>query len=212
VAGYFGSSFLWAAAIPALVFGPERAMLLSQDWMTLVKASPESLYLSEDNQSAWATAARWFGGDLTAASHSVEVQFLALAAVGILGSLMLGRLTRRTAQRGRSPQFAALATIGPWMLLIQLLNPLSWRWGSVFVLGIPMVSQSGQAGDPEAGSFRFPWGFRRSTILPWCIIVVLWLLQQNWVVQAFGYSNWTELQSWGIVTFYWLSFILLALW
>jgi hypothetical protein len=196
--GYFAACFLWGAALPALTFGPERALGLSQGWVGILKTQPRSLYFSDINQSLWISIQRWVGSELSAQNG-----YLTLGCGAILVGCILARLARRTAERGQSSQFAALASISPWLIMTQLLNPLSWRWGSVFLIGIPFAALEAEGRET---SRRRPW-----RIFLWSVVLLLILLQQNPIVKALGYSHWADLHGLGLITVLWIALLLLAI-
>ncbi|MCM2324469.1 MAG: glycosyltransferase 87 family protein [Oligoflexia bacterium] len=132
--GYFLAWFFWAAALPSLMFGPERAKALSQSWVRLLQVQPADLYLTDINQSLFSFALRLSGG-------SAE---LVLALVLLSSGALLAVLIRRN--RKFVPENGTLAWISPWLLFTQLANPLAWRWGSVFAVGAPFGA-------------RFSWGW-----------------------------------------------------
>jgi hypothetical protein len=189
LAGYLGACVFWGVAAPALLFGPDRALRLSQQWVELLKTQPPSLYLSDINQSAWASAWRAGGGTLS------------LALVGIIAVAVLLRLAVLTSSRTRAAHATPLATISPWLLLVQLLNPLSWRWGSVFAVGIPFAVVNRDA----------RWWQRPMQLGLGAAVLLLWALQQNPVVHALGYAHWTELHHLGVITLYWFGLLVLVL-
>ncbi|MCM2279457.1 MAG: glycosyltransferase 87 family protein [Oligoflexia bacterium] len=172
--GYFLAWFFWAAALPSLIFGPERAKELSQSWLKLLQLQPKELYLSDINQSLFS-----FGLRLTG-ENPERVLALMLLASGALLAILIRR------NRGYDPRCGALAWITPWLLFTQLANPLAWRWGSVFAVGAPLCA-------------RRSWG--------WGLVLVLWLLQQTPVVKLLGFSHWTDLHGYGVITLYWLALV-----
>jgi len=199
--GYFASCFIWGAALPAMVYGSERAKELSQAWIALLKAQPESLYYSDINQSIWITANRWISQwPALGLGDSPEALLIGVGIAALILGLVVGRMTQKTAERGQSVQFSALAAIAPWLLLTQLLNPLSWRWGSVFALAAPFATL-GTKGEVRRGPLR---------VVVMAFILTLWLLQQNPVVRALGYNHWTELHSAGVITLYWIGLLVLS--
>ena len=180
------ASFIWGAAVPSLLFGPERAMELSKAWLAVLHAQPPNLYFSDINQSLWISANRWLGVE------SGSVSILALGLAGTAAGLMMGRLICRPREPGEDiAKWAA-----PWFLLTQLLNPLSWRWGSVFAIGMPFADQ------------------RRKGPLRWVLLAILavfWLGQQNPVLKLFGLNHWSVLHHYGWITGYWISLLALGL-
>ena len=104
----------------------------------------------------------------------------------------LGRTLTRVAIRKRNP----LAWITPWLLLMQLIQPLSWRWASLFLVGAPLACL------PE---HRRKMTRREKVLIP--LTFILYLFQQNPVLKLFGMRHWTELHGTGLITLYWLSFL-----
>lgn len=202
--GYLLSCFTWGAAVPSLLFGADRAKVLSQSWLHILRAQPLSLYSSDMNQSIWISATRWFGNDV----------HLSFGLVGILLGLILGLMMSRALDPGVFRRTPALAWISPWMVLTQLLSPLSWRWGSVFVVGMPMAAGWNpfrRTGLEEAiitDSERVQRNLRFSIFT---IIGMLWLLQMNPVARSLGFGHWTEFHSVGLITAFWLSLLVMAL-
>ncbi len=189
LSGYLASCVFWGAALPALLFGPDRALLLSQSWVELLRSQPSSLFLSDINQSAWVTAWRWIGGTLS------------LAVTAIVMGAVLGRMILRTGACTRASHTSPLATISPWLILVQLLNPLSWRWGSVFVLGIPFLA----LGKLDTKARRY------SILIASLVALILLSLQLNPVARALGFEHWTELHGFGIITLFWLVLLVPAI-
>ncbi len=187
ISGYLFSWFVLGAAVPSLVFGPERAMQLTQGWIALLRNQPHALYFSEINQSVWISSMRWIGGN-----PLVPIGLVACAAGFILGSF-ISRSLRLVSNRD------VFAWLSPWLILTQLLNPLSWRWGSVFLVGAPFAIA---AGSSRSRSFRITVAF---------IALLFFLLQMNPVVQALGYHHWSDFHGYGVVTGYWISLLLLCL-
>ncbi|MEK7691907.1 MAG: glycosyltransferase family 87 protein [Bdellovibrionota bacterium] len=192
VSGYMVACFLWAAAIPSWLFGSERALYLSQQWFSVLRAQPKELYYSDINQSLWVSVTRWMG------SGSLAELCLALG-LGAMGlGILIGWLMARPS---RTPTWqGALPWMSPWLILIQLLNPLSWRWGSVFLVGVPLAVFGGIRRTPVASAVLF------------FLICIFWLIQQNPFVRALGFHHWTELHQYGVITAYWLLFLVAAAW
>jgi hypothetical protein len=186
LSGYLSACVFWGAAAPALLFGPDRALKLSQEWISLLKTQPSSLYLSDMNQSLWMSAWRWW-------PSSLSILMAALLTLAILA-----RLSLITSSKTRATHMTPLATISPWCVLMQMLNPLSWRWGSVFVVGIPFAVLGREQTGPRR---RIQYGLG-------AIVLLLWLLQQNPFVHLIGKGHWTEFHGHGVITLYWLSLLL----
>jgi hypothetical protein len=186
VSGYYFSWFIWGAAIPSLVFGPERAQVLSHSWLEVLKSQLHGLYFSDINQSLWVFGSRWVGG-----GYPLTFGFAAI----FLG-LLLGFLVTRVS-RGRGDE--VWSWISPWLILVQLIYPLSWRWGSACLIGVPFAIATSR--------FRNR-GFQ---VIVGLAVLGFWLIQMNPVVKALGYSHWSDLHGYSLVTFYWLGLLLLSL-
>ena len=187
--GILFSSVFWGAAIPSLTFGPDRALELSIAWGKMMKVQPSQFFLVGTNQSLWVAMERWFNLN-SAAEFGVGA---------ILGGWLLGvLLMRRPASPAAQDSFI---WITPWLILTQLLNPLSWRWGSLFVVGA--CFSAFRPSRPRLGFFR---------VILWIGIIVLFLLQQNFIVQPFfNLPTWTDLNDLGTVTLYWLLLFVVTL-
>lgn len=185
--GIFFAAVLWGGVLPLLLFGPARVQQFSADWIDVLRTQPSYLYFKENaNQSLWATVSRMVGGEF---SGFVLVAAL-FAFVGILAIVVCK--TWREAQ-GEHP----LAWISRWLLLTLLVNPLSWRWGSLLTVGVPFVLTREKVSQaPKFYGILF------------CFIVLLILFQQNPFVKFFGVSHWTFFHDYGLITFYWLALLL----
>jgi hypothetical protein len=138
------------------------------------------------------TLYRWFSGNELVVA--VIGGILALALVAVMVVRTYGR-----ARRGRGQFIEPLRWVGPWLIVTQLLNPLSWRWGSVFVVAIPLATVDSRI-----------WHRVVRKVL-WGMVVVGWLLQLNPVVQFLGFDHWTYLHGSGLITFFWATLLLLSL-
>lgn len=189
VSGYVLSCFLWGIALPSLTWGADRSLLFTQQWFELLKTQPLALYLSDMNQSLWVSTLRWFPGWAWQVSWGV---------LGILLSWILARLIRRTLSA--RPKGDVMDWMCGWILLTQLVNPLSWRWGSAVLVaaGFPLV-----AARKESRRWLY--------VLTLAVLLGLFLIQLNPVVQALGYVHWTELHRAGTITAYWLVLLAFSL-
>ncbi len=199
VSGYMMSSFIWGAAVPSLAFGPEKALELSQSWMTVLRQQPHSLFFSDINQSIWISSLRLMG----------EGKWLSYAVPSLFAAVLLGFLIRRRPQTPSTQD--SMSWLTPWLVFTQIINPLSWRWGSTYLVGIPFATHRATL-DPTSGGLvasnkRLT---RISRAALWVCVLALWLLQLNPVVQTLGIHHWTELHSFGIVTLYWIVLLMLT--
>jgi hypothetical protein len=189
ISGYFFSWFVWGVAIPTFVFGTDRTMVLTREWLEILRSQPAALYWSDMNQSAWMSVLRWIGGN----------PLIGLGVVSLLGGYLMGCLTTRNLKS--TPGRDVFSWLSPWLILTQLLNPLAWRWGSVFLVGIPFAV-AGLSVSREKNIAR--------TLLMGGV-GVLWLLQLNPVVQRLGYHHWSEMHQYGLLTAYWFILLVLCL-
>jgi hypothetical protein len=199
VSGYLFSWFIWGAAVPSLTFGQERAKLLSQSWVGMLESRPVSFFLSDSNQSVWVSAMRW-----------AEAPLVALGFAGLGAGFFLARLMTKST-RIRVNHGVALAWISPWLVFGQLLNPLAWRWGSVFLLGAPLALIQGPLARAEEERRETDALHGAGSWILGGLIFILWLMQLNPVVRALGFHHWSDLHSSGIVTAYWLACLALTL-
>jgi len=192
--GFLFSSVFWGAGLPSLAFGPDKAMRMSQDWFNLLRTQPPSLFANDVNQSLWASVSRWVDVHGTAGVSS----FSGLGIAGVLAGLLMGLLILRRPYAPTAQD--SFVWISPWLIMGQLLNPLSWRWGSVYLVGSAFAAfRPGR---------RFLW-FRG---LLWLGVLALFLLQQNPFVKAvLGLNHWTELHEAGVITLYWVALLLLSI-
>lgn len=123
--GYLIGIVTWGAAAPSLVFGSDRARTLLELWYQQVVFAPQSLFISADNQSAWVSGMRWFE----------TAPGIGLGLSAILLGLLLGVLIRRPMPALSEPW----RWLAPWLLFLQLVHPISWKWGSLFLLGAPFA-------------------------------------------------------------------------
>ncbi len=188
--GFILSSVFWGAALPSLVFGPDRALRLSQSWFEVMRTQPAILFQTDVNQSLWASVARW-GVFLHSSTAALGVASLICGL--LMGLLILRRPYSPTAQD-------SFAWISPWLIMGQLVNPLSWRWGSVYLLGAGFAAfRPGR---------RFMW-FRG---ILWIAVILLFAVQQNPVVRPFlGVGHWTDLHELGVITLYWVGLLMLTI-
>jgi hypothetical protein len=194
VSGFLFSSVFWGAGLPSLAFGPDRAMRMSQDWFNLLKTQPASLFSHDVNQSLWASVSRWVD---VSGTHGATMM-TALGIAGVLAGLLMGLLILRRPYAPTAQD--SFVWISPWLIMGQLVNPLSWRWASVYLIGSCFAAfRPGR---------RFLW-FRG---LLWIGVIALFLLQQNpFVKVVLGINHWTELHEAGVITLYWLALLLLSI-
>jgi len=195
--GYGVSALFLGALAPILVFGFTRWLNLTQDWVGVLSTQDPAIYSNDYNQGLFALGIRvvhYFGGT----SFSTAIFIGGVLAVA-LGWLLLRRTDLFLETTGGSPSglrrkmSSPQGLIAPWLIYNQLLNPLAWRWGSAFLVVLP---------------FAFDLRLRKSRIAPFVGLGVLWLLQQNPVVQALGFQHWTDLHGYGLVGLYWIVSLL----
>ncbi|MCM0605685.1 MAG: DUF2029 domain-containing protein [Xanthomonadaceae bacterium] len=194
--GFFFTSFIWLVALPGLTWGPEVAFKYSQEWVTLLRSQPNHLFNSDFNQSILGTLTRW--AELLHISLSWTLP-AALAVLGVLFGMLVSRRLKDSLEQGASgTSRTPLAWVTPWLLFMNLLSPISWRWSSCLMVGVPFVM----------GETRL----RDRGILWWSGLIVmigLYALQLNPIVRALGFEHWTSLHPYGVITGYWLVALLL---
>lgn len=203
--GYFMSWFVWGAALPSITFGSERATLLTREWLQTLSLQRQALVMSDMNQSIWIAFERWIGAFYVGGFKLKEIHVLmagpypvslakslalgfSLLVVGwVFGSLM-------TRLKGLSTRQELLVWLSPWALLIQLMSPISWRWGSVLAIGMPFAIASVSS--------------LRGRTWHWMLIGMvfgLWMIQQNPLAELFGFKHWTDLHPYGSIAAFWLA-------
>ncbi|MBL7714655.1 MAG: hypothetical protein JNL01_04250 [Bdellovibrionales bacterium] len=200
--GYLAGSFAFGAAIPSIVLGSERARDLSRGWVDLIKYQSANLFNSSLNQSVWASAPRWL----------TEYPVLSLGLASLFLGMLLGILMVQASDHGYFRKTSPIAWVSPWFLFIQLMSPLGWRWGSVFMIGAPLAAESRTthaAHEQGHSSMSWAWWGKRRWYLVFALSV-LFLLQQNPLTEFLGFGHWTELHGSGIVTAYWLIGLVLC--
>lgn len=198
--GYVGAGLVLGVLVPWLRVGLERTAFLTRSWIDIMRIQPARHYVEDYNQSLWATLQRWEGVRVGASGAldpgpSQGLRWIWVAAV----IAILGWMVQREGRRGR---LGPVLWLTPWFAALNLLNPLAWRWGSVLLIGAPLLAQA-QA-NAQAQGQESPW-VQRGRLMAWVAVLLLWLLQQNPVVRALGYSSWTELHPHGSVMLYWLA-------
>ncbi len=191
VSGYALSCLAWGAIIPSFVFGSDKAIEYSQAWLGLLRTQPPSIYLHDMNQSLWVLIPRWLG--MEPALPNVLTTGLTLVIGGIFSGILVAQ-----PPRGRG----ALAWLAPWVLLLQLMNPLAWRWASLFVVGVPFACDRAGLERARPSAFAF---------VLWGAVTALWLVQLNPVAQAMGARHWTDFHPFGTIGLYWIVLLLLML-
>lgn len=189
ITGYFLACFFWGAAFPVWVFGTERAQAFTRQWIELLFSTGPELFVSPSNQSIWISVQRWLN------LSGSETWGLGLTALVL--SLFLGIFTARLLRT--VPGREGYSWITPWLLLAQLLNPLAWRFGSVFAVGAFFSS----ALESQLSS--------RARALAWALFSVAFVLQFVPLLQFLGVENPALLQAQGVTTVYWLSLLLVCL-
>lgn len=194
ISGYLFASFIWGAAVPSVVFGSFRSMELTRQWMDVLLNQPPELFSNDINQSIWMSAQRWI-----MSIWGPSYLDLASGGVAVMGGIIFGSLSARSLKVTQNREVFGWLT--PWLILTQLLNPVSWRWGSVLLLGAPFAI---------AGIHRTVGRTVVRSVLI-LIVGVLWALQLNPVVKALGYHHWSDIHGFGVVTAYWLCLLLLCI-
>ncbi len=197
LSGYLMGSIFFGFILPVSYFGYEGLSHLTVSWLSLLARQPSDLFMSDMNQSLWSTAYRlcvlnlWVG---------VPVLFF----VGLLCFYCLTSIVGNFSKKLSFVQSFPLQWVSPWLLIILLFNPLSWRWGSLLVVGVPLVAMPNYLRLPRKKLYGiFYWAGLVS-------VGLLWLLSQNPFVKIFGVSHWTEFNSLGSVTFFWLFLLFIS--
>ena len=185
--GYFFSWFIWGAGVPSLVFGQEEARAITSNWIHAMISQPTDLYFSRVNQSVWSAGMRILGDD----------PYLGLGIGTTLAGILLGSLMVKGMRM--LPNRDVLAWLAPWLLVTQLLSPLSWRAGSVFALAAPFA-----IGITPESRIGLRWFLKTSAF-------VLMIVQINPIVLALVGKSWTALQEYGVFTAFWGVLLLLCL-
>ncbi|MEK7692375.1 MAG: glycosyltransferase 87 family protein, partial [Bdellovibrionota bacterium] len=185
------ASVFCGVIFPALAFGLDRTLELTRSWLVLIKTQPPELFEEAINQSIWMAMVRWFG---PAVGGSFVMKAIVLAL--ILGAMAL--LVRRH-MRNWSVRENPLVWISPWILLNQIINPLGWVWGGLFVLGVPLAL--------EKPLPRKRWLF----VLTLILIAATWLVQQRPFPQMMGFATWEDLFPLASITVFWVAVLALAL-
>jgi hypothetical protein len=107
--GFVLGSVFWGAAVPAIAYGPDRALLLSQQWFKVLKTQPWTLFYLKANQSLWMLPMRWWPSNPEAAFA------LAALMVAVLLALLMRR--RPISPAGHEP----LVWLTPWLIFTQLI-------------------------------------------------------------------------------------------
>lgn len=192
--GFFFTTFIWLVALPGLTWTPEIAFQYTREWVQLLGSQPEHLFVSDFNQSVLGSLKRWT--ELLQISLSWSLP----AALAVLG-LLFGRLvSKRLKDSLGTPDstITPLAWVTPWLLFMNLLSPVAWRWSSCLMIGVPFVM-----GEKRLGERRAIWW------IGLLVFAALYALQLNPVVRSLGFEHWTSLHPYGIITGYWLVALLL---
>ncbi len=205
VAGIACASALWGLVLPVAWLGWPRYISLLRDWWVVLKIQPFIIFFDHANQSLWATMSRILGVDwvpgpvLPDAGYLIRPELLLTSKIFALLLLFLifckcVAVTWRNSKI-KSDDEAPEVWVTRWLILILLANPLSWRWASMLLVAVPFV-----------------WP-KRPRACHWIGLAgaaICLLLQQNPVVRALGIQHWTVLHDYGLVTYYWLSLLVLT--
>ena len=189
LSGMIISVFGWLIALPVVVFGGTRTLTMNEAWFQVLRAQSRDLFFLETNQSIWVTVLRGVG-------ETGVLAGLAKAAMAVLGALVIRSLLNISVSK-RSPN-DSLAWITPWFLMMQLLNPLGWRWGSLLVVGAPFAMEN--PAWIHARYFRWALYF---------MLGLLFFMQSDGTMTALGIQSAPYLRNHGAISLYWV--VLLAL-
>ncbi|MGK5088352.1 glycosyltransferase 87 family protein [Bdellovibrionota bacterium FG-2] len=191
--GLIAAVLSWVIVLPILFWGPSQAWELTQAWvMLLIQGQPSALFLSDINQTIGLLAWRLSGHEL-----SVSVSALLGGAIALFLGFWVLHMRKLFPV---SPRKLPLVWLAPWLLLIQLVNPLAWRWGSLFIVAIPLAVAQGQP--------TKEWLKHWAPL--WISVIILWILQLNPVARNLGFEAWTDFHGWGLITVYWIALVLLS--
>jgi hypothetical protein len=185
------TAVLCGVLVPGLVLGFKETYAYTLSWMELLKVQPEILYHEPLNQSIWSAGLRLpapLGGSL-----------ILKAAILLLIAATVFVLIRDHMRRWQPSD--GLAWISPWLLLTQLINPLGWAWGGVYVLGLPLAME-------RSGAFRSGRWLPR---LLWVIVACGVLGQNKPFPQLLGFHSWEDACAYGTFTYFWVALLALAL-
>lgn len=124
---FSGMFFGWivaGAVVPALAFGPEVALELTQNWMDVLKSQPYLWVGDPKNQSLWVSL-----GTVFKSYPNLSVGVSAILSGWLVGAMLVRRPYAPTAQD-------AFSWVSPWLLLIHLLNPVSFIWAQTSLVGL----------------------------------------------------------------------------
>ncbi len=188
------ASFLGWLAIPLLTAGTELTLQWYLSWLEVLKHQNPELFTLPANQSIWSRLAPLKsivpGGTL----------LIPLACLGILGFLALQGLRQIKSARHFSSKALALTT--PWVLLMQLANPLAWYWAGAYLPGAFF------------SIFENDLGKRSKKIFAAMLVVLAltFLFQQKWVNGwVLGIPDRSAAHAYGVMTVHWLSILGLSL-
>jgi len=122
--GMFFGSIISGALLPAMMFGPEKTLALTQDWIDVLKAQPYLLIGDPLNQSLWVSLGHVFS----------SYPDLSTGIGAVIGGWLVGAMLVRRPYAPSSQD--AFSWVSPWLLLIHLLNPVSFQWAQVSLVGL----------------------------------------------------------------------------
>lgn len=192
----YGFSFLgFGLLLPFLFFGKARFLEWTQSWLVLLKVQPESLFLGGLNQSFWSTAQRLF-------QMNTGIGKIAAVLMGLVLIIFSVKLIFKTViklnvdSKTKHENLNPIAWITPWLIFMQLLNPLSWRWSSMMLVGVFFSLPSKlETTQKREKIFYF---------VSFIFFIVLFVFQiMPW--KSFGMGEWAEYwNTLGLVTLYWV--------
>lgn len=187
VIGFGLGMIFWIALFPRMLWGWEGGAELTAQWIAQLGQQPAAFFSTDAyNQGFGVSVGRWL---LWIPGVSVDA---ARVIAVLLSLLMLLFAASRFVHRDQAQDRAA--ALGPWFLLLQILNPLGWRWGSMLI-----SLQSASLG------YAFDRFSKKRRLFFAALISILFLLQLNPVAHLLGQSSWTAFHDFGVVTAYWLA-------
>ncbi len=179
--------------VPIFLFGIKNTFFWTQSWVDLLIHQPEELYRSDLNQSLWNSSARWI-------AMWGRVGFWMAGGCIFLSLYAFFKLTLKSVSQHsfQSP----LREMIPWLILMQLMNPLGWRWGSLLLIGAPFAQVSLEK------KSRLQNGMR---VFLYLGVVILFILQFPWGSSILGLAHRFDFSLYGGVSVYWILILILCL-
>lgn len=179
--GVFISAIFMGVILPVFTFG-NRFFSIYCDWFEALKNQSAEILIQEPaNQSLLATLSR----------SGVPPLFATLICAALIAIFLIHEwsLVRKKAN-SRDELPTRILT------LLLLVNPLSWRWAGLFLIGVPGILMQKSRG------FLFTLSL---------LLFFLWLIQLNPISKFLGFARWTDLYPYGVITLTWIL-CLITIW